>query len=108
MSEILPISGVVPTGNRSRRLQKALESLAQQLAQPAEIVVIDASKGDKTTVLCQQRISGLQSQIKYVAADIRGAAAQRNQGVAIATQPFILFFDDDIIFKPDCIRRLWQ
>ena len=106
--ELFPISAVVPTGNRSRRLQKALESLAQQSTQPAEIIVIDASKADKTAVLCQQQISGLQSQIRYVAASVRGAAAQRNQGAALAAQPFILFFDDDVVFKSDCVARLWQ
>ena len=107
-TELISASAVVPTGNRSRRLQKALESLAEQSAQPAEIIVIDASKADKTAVLCRQQISGLQSQIRYVVAGVRGAAAQRNQGVALATQPFILFFDDDVVFKPDCVARLWQ
>ena len=106
--ELLPVSAVAPTGNRSRRLQKTFESLAQQSAQPAEMIVIDASKSDKTEILCRQKISGLQSQIRCVAADVRGAAAQRNQGVAMATQPFILFFDDDVVFKPDCILRLWH
>ncbi len=108
MSDVLPISGIVPTGNRSRRLQQTFESLAQQSAQPAEIIVIDASRGDKTEILCRQKIADLQSQIRYVVADVRGAATQRNQGVTLATQPVILFFDDDIVFKPDCILRLWH
>jgi GT2 family glycosyltransferase len=37
-----------------------------------------------------------------------GAAAQRNQGVALTTQPFIWFFDDDIVFEPDCVQNLWH
>jgi glycosyltransferase involved in cell wall biosynthesis len=37
-----------------------------------------------------------------------GAAVQRNQGVAMATQPFIWFFDDDILFEPECVSRLWR
>jgi glycosyltransferase involved in cell wall biosynthesis len=108
MASIFPISAVVPTRNRSRQLQRTLESLARQSAQPVEIIIVDASKSDKTAMLCQQTISGLQSRMQRVEASICGAATQRNQGVALATQPFILFFDDDIIFEPDCIRRIWQ
>ena len=37
-----------------------------------------------------------------------GAAAQRNQGVASSTQRFIWFFDDDILFEPLCVERLWH
>jgi glycosyltransferase involved in cell wall biosynthesis len=43
----------------------------------------------------------------YLRADKLGAAAQRNQGVAAASHDFILFHDDDIIFEPHCIARLW-
>ena len=32
----------------------------------------------------------------------------REEGVALATQPFIWFFDDDITFEPNCLPRLWS
>jgi len=35
------------------------------------------------------------------------AAVQRNQGLARASQPVIWFFDDDILFEPECVARLW-
>ncbi len=38
----------------------------------------------------------------------RGAAAQRNQGVVAASQPFILFADDDVDLQPGCLDALWQ
>jgi glycosyltransferase involved in cell wall biosynthesis len=44
----------------------------------------------------------------WLRATTLGAAAQRNQGVATATQPFIWFFDDDILFEPECVARLWR
>ena len=102
------ISAIVPTGNRSRRLQKMLESLAAQSVQPFEIIVIDSSKSNRTKEVCAKGIPGLQARIGWIEAKIWGAAAQRNQGVACATQPFIWFIDDDIVFKPDCVGRLWQ
>ena len=50
---------------------------------------------------------GSRCEVVYQHAFQLGAAAQRNQGVAIAAQPFIGFFDDDILFDSDCIKRLW-
>src|SRR5262249_33056164 len=32
---------------------------------------------------------------------------QRNEAAALATKPYILFCDDDIICEPDCVARLW-
>jgi GT2 family glycosyltransferase len=104
----LPISAVIPTGSRSRRLQKTLGSLAAQSVHPFEIIIVDASKSDRTKQVCTKGIAGLQARIGWLAAKVQGAAAQRNQGTALATQPFIMFFDDDVTFKPDCILRLWQ
>src|SRR5437764_11489480 len=98
-TEVLPVSGVVATGNRSRRLQKALESLAEQSVHPFEIIVVDASKQNRTREVCAKSVPGLQARIGWLPAKLCGAASQRNQGVATATQPFIWFFDDDIVFK---------
>jgi GT2 family glycosyltransferase len=44
----------------------------------------------------------------WIKASEIGAAAQRNQGIACADQPFIAFFDDDILFEADCITELWN
>ena len=99
-TELISVSAVVPTRSRSLALQKTLESLARQAVQPIEIIVADASNDSATKLLCEWGISGLQSQIKWAAAEISGAAPQRNQGVILATQPFVWFFDDDIVFEP--------
>jgi glycosyltransferase involved in cell wall biosynthesis len=108
MPNLVPISTVVATQNRATLFKRTLESLAGQSAQPLEIIVIDASNDSATKQLCQSMIPDLQSQIKWVAADVSGAAPQRNQGAAMAAKPFICFFDDDILFEPDCISRLWR
>jgi glycosyltransferase involved in cell wall biosynthesis len=93
MATLLPISAIVPTRDRPQPLSRMLHSLAAQSAQPAELVVVDASTDAQT---CYERAIAI------------GAAVQRNQAVAAATQPYILFCDDDIWFEPDCISRLWQ
>lgn len=103
----LPVSAVVATRHRPHALARTLSSLAQQSAQPAEVIIVDASEEDSTAQVCAAPPTGLASELRYVRAGCPGAAAQRNEGVALARHEAILFHDDDIEFRPDCIARLW-
>jgi glycosyltransferase involved in cell wall biosynthesis len=107
---ILPVSAVVPTLDRANILWRALESLAQQGVLPSELIIIDGSREDDTRAVIDHWAASVGSgcEIVYQRANKLGAAAQRNQGLAAATQPFIWFFDDDILFEPECVARLWQ
>lgn len=89
-------------------LQRTIESLAAQGVQPLEIIVVDASDNPKTQQICEEGVLGLSSQMRWIKALECGAATQRNQGIAVATQPLIWFLDDDILFERDCVRRLWS
>jgi GT2 family glycosyltransferase len=108
-AELIPISVVIPTMGRAAALRRTLESLATQLAQPAQIIVVDASTDEATRNLCVDRpVHGLDSEIVWVAALTPGAASQRNQGVPECEHTVIGFFDDDVLFGPDCVARLWH
>jgi GT2 family glycosyltransferase len=71
------------------------------------MIVVDGSSDDSTQNLCQEEIPGLATQINYYRATEIGAASQRNQAMAYASQEVILLMDDDIILEPDCLARLW-
>jgi glycosyltransferase involved in cell wall biosynthesis len=103
----LPISAIVPTRHRSAVFARTLHSLAQQSVQPTEMIVVDGSEDDQTKEICHSQISGLATQIKYYRAIEIGAATQRNQAVAHATQDFIWLMDDDILLELECLARLW-
>ncbi len=108
--QILPVSAVVPTMSRPRLLQRTLASLENQNLFPAELIVVDASDDETTREMLnafpvESRVS---CSLRWIPAHARGAAVQRNQGVAAATQPAIWFFDDDILFEPECVARLWR
>jgi glycosyltransferase involved in cell wall biosynthesis len=106
---MLPLSIVIPTRNRAAALRRTLESLATQSVQPAELIVIDASDDSLTRALClDPSISGLASKLHWRRAKIAGAASQRNHGVRCCSQSVIGFFDDDILFEPECVARLWR
>lgn len=103
----IPISAIIPTIERAAILQRTLESLTAQGVLPAELIVVDGSIGDDTKKAVLQWGANVVTKVIWERATTRGAAAQRNQGVAIATQPYIWFFDDDILFESDCVTRLW-
>lgn len=107
MAITLPISAIIATRNRTKVLETTLNSLAQQSHQPHTILVADSSDDDSTEALCQSGIVNLESTIRHTRCPERGAAVQRNAVQHLAEQPFVLFLDDDIVFEPECVRRLW-
>jgi glycosyltransferase involved in cell wall biosynthesis len=73
-----------------------------------EMIVIDGSEDDRTEQLCHRFIPGLLTQIRYYKATAIGAATQRNQAFAYASQDVIWLMDDDILLEPECLARLWH
>lgn len=108
MSQLLPISALLPTRDRPLSLDKMLHSLALQAEQPAEIIVIDASDDEQTKELCQPKLHNLDSKLIYRRATETGAASQRNQALQYATYDTIWLIEDDITLEADCLTRLWQ
>src|SRR5690349_10756331 len=107
----IPISAVIPTRNRVKTFARMLASLEGQDRVPAEMIVIDGSSDDATKTLLDEHAKALDAlgcKVVYQRAVKLGAATQRNQGIAVAREPVIAFFDDDIIFEEDCIERLWS
>jgi glycosyltransferase involved in cell wall biosynthesis len=84
-ARILPVSAVIPTRHRAVILERTLRSLAAQPAHPAEIIVIDASDDESSRDACARVAESTGLDVEWRAAHTRGAASQRNEGVALAT-----------------------
>jgi glycosyltransferase involved in cell wall biosynthesis len=102
----IPVSAVIPTRDRAGVLRTTLLSLAGQSHRPVEVVVVDASANSDT----EEMLKAIANEIVvvYKRANGSGAAGQRNQGMTVATQDFILFMDDDIRFESGCIGHIWR
>lgn len=107
-SNIIDASVIIPTGNRPEVLKKTLGLLFQQHYQPREVIIIDASDNDLTKDICSGYRNSIQSLLRWEKAIQKGAAVQRNQGVALSSQPYVIFMDDDVYLEPHCIERLWN
>jgi len=110
MKTVVPVSAVIATRNRAASLARTLDSLAAQTLTPAELIIVDASDETQTKSSAMKSNKAIDAScvVRWISAAQRGAAAQRNEGVAAATQPFIWFFDDDVLFEPDCVNALWD
>jgi glycosyltransferase involved in cell wall biosynthesis len=105
---VIDVSAVVATKTRAMALQRTLESLGNQSVQPAEIIIVDASEDWDTRALCEKGLPRLRSRLRWIRAKQGGAASQRNEGIALAARPIIWFFDDDIVFRDNCVANLWN
>jgi GT2 family glycosyltransferase len=108
VSTRLPYAVVVATYERPSALARLLESLAAQTFRPASVWVIDSSR-TPTTVAADQALTEQwkhEFACHWCAATSRGAAPQRNQGLARVAEPLVAFIDDDAVPTPSTLESL--
>ncbi|MEE4317488.1 MAG: glycosyltransferase family 2 protein [Erythrobacter sp.] len=97
------VSIVVPTYNRAATLERALGSISAQTYGDHETIVIDDGSTDDTPALLQRL--NAQPALRCVRVAHGGAAAARNQGIALARGRFVAFLDSDDAWTPDKLER---
>lgn len=100
---------VVATYNRADSLIGCLRQAALQTRPPAEIVVVDASDGWRTTMeRALDEIGTTSPNIRwhYEKAPVRGSTAQRNYAMSHATTGVMFMIDDDSFMYPDCAEHV--
>lgn len=92
-----PVSVVIPCYRCRDTIDRAVASVADQSALPAELIVVDDGSADGTLEhlrsLASRYASGWMRVVSLPAN--RGAADARNAGWEIATQPYLAFLDAD-------------
>ena len=102
MSETVSI--VIPTYKREDDLRACIESIAQQVARPMEVIVVDdaAMPGVPGAELLEA--VGIECIYRRKNGS-PGLTASRNLGCALARGEFLLYLDDDTELAPDYILR---
>lgn len=90
-----PVSVIIPTYNRARFLQRAVESVDKQSLSCAEIIIIDDGSTDDTSELLTAIKEKARTPIVTLSTKNRGVAAARNLGVENARHSTISFLDSD-------------
>lgn len=98
-AEFPSVSVVVPSKNRPREVARMLRSLRQQATMPLEVIVVDQSQPRYSLEPFPQLVHVHDPQL-------RGLTAARNRGIAQTRGDVVLFFDDDVVLKSDCVRAI--
>lgn len=90
------VSVVVPTYNRARFIEEAVESILAQSLPPLEVIIVDDGSTDDTANVCAR----FHEPVRYIRRQNEGAAAARNAGIRAATGDWVAFCDSDDLWKP--------
>lgn len=96
----LRISLVIPAYNEERHIRTCLESVASQIAPPAEVIVVDNNSSDKTAAIAQEY-----SFVTLIREPRQGRAHARNAGFNRATGDVIARVDADATLQPDWVAQ---
>jgi GT2 family glycosyltransferase len=107
---ITGVAVVVCTHQRPLSLKRFLDSLAEQDRVPDELIIVDASEDDET----ERMLSQLPGIVKIVdrclyfrvSGSLKGITRQRNFALRWVTSDLVVFFDDDVVLLPHCLREM--
>lgn len=98
------VSVIIPTYNRSRLLQLAVESAFAQTYREVEVIVVDDGSTDDTA----EAMARYDGRFIYLRQANQGVAAARNAGIQAASGDYLTCLDDDDLILPDKIERQVQ
>jgi glycosyltransferase involved in cell wall biosynthesis len=97
------VTVVITTYNRSHLLGRAIRSTLDQHWPNLEVLVVDDASTDSTRDLTRSSFP----EVHYVRQDTnRGVSAARNRGLREASQPWVMFLDDDDKLLPGAFERI--
>jgi GalNAc5-diNAcBac-PP-undecaprenol beta-1,3-glucosyltransferase len=100
---LLPVSVVITTYNRSHLVGRAIQSALDQNWKQLEVLVIDDCSSDHTAEI----VKSSYPDVRYVRQPVNGGlCAARNRGIREASQPWVLFLDDDDEFEPGALATI--
>lgn len=94
------VSIIIPVYN-DKLVVEAVKSVFNQTYSNIEVIVIN----DGSDAFVEEILNRYMNQIVYIYKKNKGAAAARNEGIALAKGKYIAFLDSDDLFLPDKIER---
>lgn len=97
---------IIATLDRAHELAGTFAGIEKQGRRPAEVIVVDAARDEKTKAVCGEWTGRLP--VRWVHSEARSSARQRNEGASIASPESAVlgFMDDDITLEPDACAKV--
>src|SRR3954463_12435843 len=97
------VSVIIPTRNRARLLERAINCALRQRDVRVDVVIVDDASTDATAAILSawddDRLTVVRNEVR------RGVTGVRNQGLARAKEPWVAFLDDDDVWAPTKLAR---
>ncbi len=93
-----PVSAVIITHNEESDIKRCIQSV---LTVADEIIVVDSFSTDATKALCTAY-----SQVKFVERVFDGYGQQKNFGISLAKNKWIVSLDADEVLSPELIKSI--
>jgi glycosyltransferase involved in cell wall biosynthesis len=95
------LSIIIPTFNRCKLLNRALNSVFNQTYSDYEVIVIDDGSTDDTAEMLQKNFTHL----RYSCQSNHGVSAARNKGLELAKGEWVAFLDSDDEWLPQKLEK---
>ncbi|RVP97527.1 glycosyltransferase family A protein [Sinorhizobium meliloti] len=105
---ICNVTVVIPTYNRVSPLKRALNSIARQTVDPAEVIIIDDCSEPAVLDEVNAIASEFSKQLNVtllVNEHNRGANYARNRGIFAAVSNYVAFLDSDDLWLPEKLEK---
>lgn len=98
------VSFIIPTYNRARTINDAIDCVVTQTASDWELILVDDGSVDNTREVVSPYLED--SRIKYVYQQNQGVAVARNHGAEKARGEYLIFLDSDDSIEPNLLELL--
>ena len=103
------ISVIIPTYNREKTIDRAVDSVLKQTYSNLEVIVVDDGSSDRT----EEIVKGISDpRVRFYKLPQNGGAGHaRTEGVKLAGGELIAFHDSDDVWRPEKLQRqmaYWQ
>ena len=108
-SENPKVSVIVTTYNRENKILNALDSISNQFFKDYEVIIVDDCSTDNTERIVKENIKD-RKKFKYfrLKQNHEYHSYPKNYGVSLAKAPYIAFLDDDDIYSPTALSKLYE
>lgn len=108
MNEQPKISVVIPVYNVEKYLPECLNSLINQIDFPNwEAICVNDGSSDKSGEILNEYATR-DSRFRIVHQKNEGVSSARNNGISLATAPYLMFIDSDDWIEPNMLRVLYD